>query len=122
MLVFLLGLVACGGDAPAAGENDVSAGKDLLVQGAIGTQAGCTTCHSLEPGVIGLGPSLANAGTEAASRVEGMAASDYLRESILAPDAHVVEGFGGGVMPATYGAELTEQQVADLVAYLLTLE
>jgi len=140
MLVLLLGVAACGGASPAgdqlpggdelpggegsqaAGEGDPSAGKDLLVQGLIGTQAGCTTCHSLEPGVTGLGPSLAGVGVEAASRVEGSSAADYLRESILTPDAYIVAGFGGGVMPGTYGGELTEQQVADLVAFLLTLK
>jgi len=133
MLVLLLGLAACGGASPGgdelrgggesqvAGEGDPSAGKDLLVQGSIGTQAGCTTCYSLEPGVIGLGPSLAQAGAEAALRVEGRSAADYLRASILTPDAYIVDGFGGGVMPSTYGDELTEQQVADLVASLLTL-
>jgi hypothetical protein len=135
VLVLLLGLAACGSnelpagaDLPggeasqAAGEGDPSAGKDLLIQSSIGTQAGCTTCHSLEPGVIGLGPSLANTGAEAASRVAGMSAAEYLRESVLTPEAYIVAGFGGGVMPSTYGDELTEQQVTDLVAFLLTLK
>ena len=97
-------------------------GEGLYVQGLIGTQAGCPTCHSLEPGMIGLGPSLATAGAEAGARVAGTFAAVYLRESILAPDVFVVEGFAGGIMPVTYGDELTEQQVADLVAFLLTLE
>jgi mono/diheme cytochrome c family protein len=128
VLALVLGLAACGGDsAPAGdesqavGEGDVTAGKDLFVQGLIGTQAGCATCHSLEPGLIGLGPSLAAAGAEAGGRVEGASAAVYLRESILAPNAYLVEGFAG-IMPVTYGDELTEQQVADLVAFLLTLE
>jgi len=134
ILVLLLGLAACGGSSPAdnelpaaegsqaAGEGDPSAGKDLLLQGSIGTQAGCTTCHSLEPGVIGLGPSLAQVGAEAASLVEGKSAAKYLRESILTPDVYVVAGYSGGVMPGTYGDELTGQQLTDLVAFLLTLK
>ena len=129
VLVMVLGLVACGGDSSpssddsqAVGEGNSTAGEDLYVQGLIGTQAGCPTCHSLEPGMIGLGPSLTTAGAEAGARVAGTFAAVYLRESILAPDAFVVEGFAGGIMPVTYGDELAEQQVADLVAFLLTLE
>lgn len=129
VMVLVLGLVACGGDSSpssddsqAVAEGDATAGEGLYVQGLIGTQAGCPTCHSLEPGMIGLGPSLATAGAEAGARVAGTFAAVYLRESILAPDVFVVEGFAGGIMPVTYGDELTEQQVADLVAFLLTLE
>ena len=126
VFVLLLGLAACGGDAAPAGEpaaeGDATTGKALFVQGTIGSQVGCAICHSLEPGVMGLGPSLATVGTEAGNRVADTSAVDYLRESIVAPDAHIVEGFAGGLMPPTYGDELTEQQVADLVAFLLTLK
>jgi len=72
--------------------------------------------------VMGLGPSLATVGTEAGNRVAATSAVDYLRESIVAPDAHIVEGFASGLMPPAYGDELTEQQVTDLVAFLLTLK
>jgi len=129
VITLVLGLVACRGDSSpasdegqAVGEGDGTTGKDLFAQGLIGTQAGCPTCHSLEPGLIGLGPSLATAGAEAGDCVEGTSAAVYLRESILAPDAFVVEGFACGIMPMTYGDQLNEQQVADLVAFLLTLE
>ena len=47
---------------------------------------------------------------------------DYLRESILNPDTYTTEGFSAGVMPAALADELSDQQVADLVAYLLTLK
>lgn len=40
----------------------------------------------------------------------------------LAIWAFAVDGFTAGVMPAALGDDLSEQQLADLVAYLLTLE
>jgi hypothetical protein len=44
-----------------------------------------------------------------------------LRKSIVEPDATVVEGFPAGLMSKELSAELTEQQVNDLIAYLLTV-
>ena len=90
-------------------------------QQLIETQPGCITCHSLEPGVTSVGPSVATIGAEAGSRVSGTSAEEYLRESILEPDAHVAEGFAAGIMPKGFATALTEQQVNDLVAYMLTL-
>jgi mono/diheme cytochrome c family protein len=128
-LILVLGLVACGGEsAPAGGEGqaagagDVAAGESLFNQSLIGTQPGCVTCHSLEPGVTLVGPSLANVGADAGSRVSGQSADEYLRQSILEPNAYVVEGFGQGIMPAGYGNELSEQQLNDLAAFLLSLK
>ncbi len=126
VLLLVSGLVACGGEAgPAggvAGEGDAAAGQQLYSQSILGTQQGCMACHSLESGVAIVGPSLARIGTDAGSRVSGQSAEEYLRQSILEPDAFVVAGFGGGIMPKVYANELSEQQVKDLVAFLLTLK
>jgi cytochrome c551/c552 len=129
VLLLVLSLAACGGEsAPAssqdeaAGLGDASAGEELFSQSLIGTQPGCMTCHSLEPGVTMVGPSLATIGAEAGSRVAGVSAEDYSRQSILEPDAFVAGGFAKGLMPAALADELTAQQVNDLVAFLLTLK
>jgi mono/diheme cytochrome c family protein len=34
------------------------------------------------------------------------------------PDAEIASGFTAGIMPAVYGDQLDEQQLADLVAFL----
>jgi len=126
--VLVASLAACGGGSePAGGEGaaaggNAASGEAVFGQSPIGTLPGCMTCHSLEPGVTLVGPSLANIGTEAGSMVSGLSAEEYVRQSIVEPDAYVVEGFGEGIMPAGYGDALTSQQLDDLVAYLLSLK
>lgn len=120
-VLLVAGVVACGGDGGTTGggaAGDAAAGQTVYTQVA---SPACNTCHSLEPGVTLVGPSLANMGSEAGTRVSGMSAEEYLRQAIVEPDAHVLEGFSPGIMPSTYGTQLSEQQINDLVAYLLTL-
>ncbi|MGZ8755600.1 MAG: c-type cytochrome, partial [Acidimicrobiia bacterium] len=88
----------------------------------IGTNTGCRICHSLEPGRRLVGPSLAGVGTAAATRVPGLTAEEYLRQSIVDPDAYTVEGFQLGAMLPDIAHKLSEQQLDDLVAFLLTLK
>ncbi len=83
---------------------------------------GCQVCHVVEGDRTLVGPSLAGIGVAAGARVAGLGAEEYLRQSILDPDAFVVEGYRAGQMPPVYGERLTDRQMDDLVAYLLTLE
>lgn len=117
-------LAACGGPS-----GDPERGEALYRQESIGGGAapGCASCHSLEPGVVKVGPSHANVGARAQEVIEdpdyggeATTAAGYLRESILEPNAHVSEGFDPGVMYQDYAEVLTEQQIEDLVAFLLT--
>lgn len=80
----------------------------------------CFACHSLEPEVNQVGPSLAGVGQTAAGRKEGYSAELFLYESIVYPNAHLSEGFKSGIMPADFSEKLTDQQLADVVAFLLT--
>jgi ferredoxin/cytochrome c2 len=106
----------------AAVGSDPAAGRDLYLDTRIGTNTGCRICHSLEPGRRLVGPSLAGVGTAAATRVPGMTAGEYLRQSIVDPDAYTVEGFQPGAMLPDIADKLSEQQLDDLVAFLLTLK
>jgi len=117
-MILILGLVACGGDSGSGGEGgagDAAAGETVYSQVA---SPACHTCHSLEPDVTLVGPSLANMGSQAGSRVSDLPADEYLRQAIVEPDTHIVEGFAPGIMPSTYATQLSEQQINDLVAYL----
>ena len=111
ILLAALVLAACGGGGES-GDPAVDAGKDLFAQSVIGGQAGCITCHSLD-GSVGVGPSMQGIG----SRDEA-----YLRESILDPNASLVDGFPADTMPNVWGDELSDEQINQLVAYLLTLK
>ncbi len=114
LLIVSIFLAACGGGGETGGDADVQAGKDLFSQTVIGSQAGCITCHSLTEGEVIVGPSMAGIGTRGNA--------DYIRESILEPNAVVVEGFTPDMMPNVWGTELEAQQIDQLVAYLLTLK
>lgn len=126
VLALILLLAACGGGSDT-GETDSldleAQGEQLYKQATIGSASspGCVTCHSLEAGVTLVGPSHAGLGARAGSVVAGQSAEEYIRESILNPDAHVPDGFSPGVMYQNYANELTEEQVDALVAYLSSL-
>lgn len=101
---------------------DPDAGEKLYYETSLGTNAACRICHSLEPGVTLVGPSFAGIAARAATRVPGMTAEEYLYQSITDPDAYVVEGFPASQMVPNLGEILTEEQIADLIAFLMTLD
>lgn len=47
---------------------------------------------------------------------------EYIRTSIIDPGAYLVPGFPDHLMPRTYGDIFTEDEINDLVAYLMTLQ
>ncbi|MCA9946018.1 MAG: cytochrome c [Ardenticatenaceae bacterium] len=132
LLLLSFGLAACGGGEEPADESggesssvgDVANGERLFNESIIGAASapGCITCHSLEPGVVIVGPSQSDVGARAETAIEGMSAEDYLRQSIEEPDAHIAEGYTEGVMYQNFGEELTNSQINDLVAFMLTLK
>lgn len=103
------------------GSADPDRGEELFTAAAIRGGAGCRVCHSLREGDDGVGPSLAGVATRAAGRIAGVSAEAYLRQSILDPDGFVVEGYRPGQMRSDIAEELTNDELADLIAYLLTL-
>ena len=80
----------------------------------------CSTCHSVEPNVVIVGPSLFGIGDRAGSRIPGLDAEAYIRQSIIDPGAYVVEGFPDA-MARNLGEVLNSQQISEIITYLLTL-
>jgi nitric oxide reductase subunit C len=117
-------LAACSAPATPAGpptlDPDSSAGRGAAL--FTGTTAKCSTCHSLSPDTVIVGPSLAGIAARAGGRVPGLGAEEYLYQSILDPDAFKAPGFENLAMDPTLGKTLTVEQLDDIVAYLLTLE
>ena len=111
--------------APAGGAAASSPGQALF----IGTAA-CASCHTVQGVAQGvLGPPLDGIASAAANRISGYSAEEYIRESILEPDAYTAGAADGlsqdyqeGLMQATMaGISLSEEDVDNLVEYLLTL-
>ena len=95
---------------------------DSIFHNGLGEAPGCVTCHTLNPQIMfALGPNLIGVGERAAIRVDGLTAEAYLHQSIVEPSAYVVTGFRN-IMYPLYADHLSEQDIQDLIAYLLTLE
>lgn len=108
---------------------DVDRGERLAETNA------CTACHVIAntgPAWQGDGEGI---GTRAAARIEaedytGQAttAEQYLFEAIVLPSAHLVTDEptyapnGISAMPSNYGNQLSKQELADIIAYMLTLK
>jgi cytochrome c oxidase subunit 2 len=95
-----------------------AAAGDAANGATVFTATGCIGCHSLD-GTPGAGPSLQGIASRAADMVEGEDAVTYLTAAIINPGAYVVEGYNP-IMPA-YDT-LSGGDLADLIAYMLTLE
>lgn len=121
-LILLLMLAACTSttaeDVPAeiSAIGDVNAGKQIFDTGG-DALVPCMTCHTLD-GTELVGPSLQGIANRAATRTD-LSAEDYLRQSITDPAAYLVDGYED-VMNKEYASKLSEQDVDDVVAYLLT--
>ncbi len=103
-------------EVSAASDDPAVRGRALFSQ----PPAICSTCHSLEPDVVIIGPSLAGVASRAETRVAGQTAEAYLRSSIIHPEAFIVPGFQD-VMQKNFGSVLSADQINDLIAFLLTL-
>ncbi|HUJ11723.1 MAG TPA: cytochrome c oxidase subunit II [Verrucomicrobiae bacterium] len=83
-------------------------------------RVGCAACHGQESN--GRGPSLVGLFGQTVHLQNGrtrLADDDYLRESILRPNAELVEGYQP-VMP-TFKGILSEEQILELLAYMKSL-
>jgi ferredoxin/coenzyme F420-reducing hydrogenase delta subunit/cytochrome c2 len=107
-------------DAEIAGP-DPERGEELFFASNIGGGTGCRLCHSIKPGEVKVGPSLAGIATTAATRIPGMSAEEYIRQSIVDPGAYIVPGFDNK-MPPYIADSLSEEDLEDLIAFLMTLK
>lgn len=112
---------------------DAAAGEQLAVA------QGCTACHiatstgpawlaSADPNGKGVATRAAEHAADPSYTGAATDALGYLFESIVLPSAYIVPGNaayaanGQSIMPAIYANTLSAQNVADLIAYLETLE
>jgi mono/diheme cytochrome c family protein len=99
-------------DEPELTEGDAGRGKKIFETHPV---AGCVRCHVVGGEGGAVGPAL-----------DGIArrkSEDYIRESLTDPQATMAEGFPAEVSPMPpMGVLLTEQEMRDVMAYLMTLQ
>ncbi|WP_434390377.1 c-type cytochrome [Melittangium boletus] len=95
---------------------------------ALYDRLGCVACHgALEASdAARVGPSLGAFFQAGSTRIAGLSAAQYAYESLLNPDAFIAPACPGGrpcVAPSPmplYGEVLSAQDMADVIAYLVT--
>lgn len=123
-LIVVLVLGACSPGEAASGTpiplppGNAEHGAELFTQSINGAPP-CNTCHLTDDTTL-VGPGLKGYAARAATRVEGQNAEQYTEESITHPASFVVSGFPNA-MYNQYASKLSPQDIADLMAYLLTL-
>lgn len=104
---------AGGGTTGASAQTPTELGKTLFAA------KGCTACHA---GNSVLGPQLGGLSGKTVTFQDGTSTvvdDAYLRESILNPQARLVQGFAP-VMP-TFQGQLSEENIMNLIAYIKSL-
>lgn len=97
-----------------------------LSEGALG----CSGCHVLAAvgpawlptaGVPGIGTRSEERFRAAGYTGQATSAEQYLFESVVAPNAYIEDGFTPNIMPLNFADRLSAQDMADLIAYMLSL-
>lgn len=102
-------------EAAAAAQTPEGRGEILSVQN------GCLGCHSVD-GSAGTGPTWFNLYGRQEQLADGTTVivdDAYIHESIVEPQAKIVAGYESVLMPAY---DFTDEQIADIIAYIKTLE
>jgi cytochrome c oxidase subunit 2 len=108
------------GDGAGSATASTGSGSPTSAGEGLFGSLGCVTCHRGDSGA--LGPSLAGLAGKSVKLADGStvtADDDYLRESILTPQARVVGGYAP-VMP-TFKGQVSEEQILQLIAYIKSL-
>jgi len=89
-------------------EGDVTAGKEVYAS----ANPSCGTCHTFK--------AAGSDGTTGPNLDDSLKGKDaqYILESIVNPDGEIPAGFTAGIMPKTYGEDLSDKELADLVVFL----
>jgi cytochrome c2 len=116
-LLTVLALSACSSAQTAAEDTldpEVAKGKQVFRQY-------CAACHDTANDLVIVGPSLVGIASRAGEREPGKDAATYIEESIMTPEAYIVEEYDD-LMPKTFATTLSSEEFDSLIAYLMTLK
>ena len=85
---------------------------------------GCTDCHrngASAPDTVGTATRIQDERLTL-PQFAGYSLEQYIVESVTRSGDFVVDGFSSGLMPTNFGVRMTDQQLADIVSFLLTQE
>ena len=107
------------GETSAGGQAAIAANivpqADTASDGeALMTRHGCGACHKFGTQVGAIGPDL--------SAIGAIRDSDFLRRSIVDPNADISEGYTPNLMPPIYAAQLNTEELDLIVDYLAGLK
>ncbi|MDQ5822164.1 MAG: cytochrome c oxidase subunit II [Actinomycetota bacterium] len=107
-------------DAWASKEGQAQDGGGADAGKAIFASNSCAGCHTLKAaGATGkVGPDLDDLAAQAREAAKPL--EEFIRESIVKPDAYVQKGYPPNVMPKTYASSLSSKQLDALVQYLVS--
>jgi mono/diheme cytochrome c family protein len=95
----------------------VKGAKPPEVEGGAGAQvfasSGCGSCHTLAAANSG-----GTTGPDLDEVLPGQSEAE-IEESIVDPEAKIEEGYEGGIMPQEFGTKLSEEELKQLVEYLM---
>ena len=85
---------------------------------------GCAGCHNLELPQTDtdrgpVAPNMGNLAEHAALRVDGQSAEEYVHNSIVSPNAYIVDTYFANVMPQNFTQLMTEEEIQGMVEWLL---
>jgi mono/diheme cytochrome c family protein len=103
-------------------------GGDLVAQGQTLYETAqpipCMTCHTRD-GSPSAGPTWQGIYGSEETLTDGTTVTvddEYIQESIVDPNAKIVEGFQPDVMPQGYGDTLSESDIEAIIAYIKSLQ
>ncbi len=104
--------------APAASGDGPRAPEDLW------TVMGCMGCHNFQENQSAsnrgpIAPHFGNLDERAGDTVPGMDALTYIHDSIVNPNAHLADGYPGGVMPQNFTDRMSEEEIMALSQWVL---
>ena len=114
LLALALAAVLLAGCAEPRATDPVQRGRQVY------GEKNCASCHQIGSSGATTAPALTRIGSTAATRKPGTSAQDYLIEAIRDPGAYIVPGYPD-TMPRGLDRGMTQEDLDDLVQYLLTL-